>query len=124
MVKSQQQLNKEALERYYKNRDKKIEYQRNYDRTHKDKKLAYDRIRRLNGKNEKRAIQNYSKNNYFELLFGMYKGCQKCGSKEKLQIHHINYTHELQDCMLLCQDCHKKIHRKYNQDLNKDNSIS
>lgn len=44
------------------------------------------------------------------------KTCQKCGSKEKLQVHHKTYKnhlreHEnLQDLVTLCENCHKKEH--------------
>lgn len=43
--------------------------------------------------------------------------CEKCGSKEKLQIHHIKgYTQypelrfDLNNVLLLCKECHKKAH--------------
>ncbi len=43
--------------------------------------------------------------------------CEKCGSHERLQIHHIKYKEGLRpweytcnDVMVLCRDCHAKIH--------------
>lgn len=40
--------------------------------------------------------------------------CEKCNSKENLCLHHLTYErlgHETQeDIMVLCNDCHKKIH--------------
>lgn len=41
--------------------------------------------------------------------------CEKCGSKIKLQIHHIKYEEDMgkdksENCVLLCLDCHLKLH--------------
>lgn len=118
MEKTKEQRNRESnLENYYKNRDKKIQYQREWDRNNKDKKNAYNKKRW-----EKRKVQNnievHDRKYYFDILLNIYNGCQLCGSKNKLQIHHKDYTKDIQDCMLLCQDCHKKIHRRYNKDIN------
>ena len=38
------------------------------------------------------------------------KSCGQCGSIKNLQRHHPNYTSE--DCMIVCQICHKNIHLK------------
>ena len=47
--------------------------------------------------------------NYSEKKLG--NKCSKCGSKEKLEIHHFNYRDfTIGNCLLLCQKCHKKIH--------------
>lgn len=40
------------------------------------------------------------------------KSCELCGSIEKLQRHHPNYTSE--DCKIYCQECHKTEHLKEN----------
>ena len=99
---------------YYKNREKRIFYQREYDKTHKEIKRAYDKKRRdTTNKNKLRVIQDYSKRYYFNKLFKKYNGCQLCNSKENLEIHHKRYTKKIKDCMLLCRNCHKKIHIKH-----------
>ena len=41
--------------------------------------------------------------------------CAECGSKKNLTIHHIKSkylkgTNERNNLMVLCKDCHKKIH--------------
>ena len=40
--------------------------------------------------------------------------CCKCGTKEKLHIHHLNYdsvfNERAKDLITLCEDCHKKEH--------------
>lgn len=102
-----------ALENYYNNRERKLQYQREYDKKNKDKKNEYEREKRR-GKlyNLKKSIQHYSQEYHYLLLLEKFGSCQFCGSKENLQIHHKKYTHEIGDCLLLCLDCHKKIHRK------------
>ena len=98
---------------YYKNREKRLAYQREYDKKHKGRKRKQDQKRRATtNKNKLRVIQNYSRKHYFAKLFKKYGGCQLCKSIDKLEIHHIKYTKKINDCLLLCQNCHKKIHRK------------
>lgn len=100
---------------YYKHREERIKYQREWDKNNKDKKREYDKKRRLTtDKSKKRTIQEYSKRNYFNKLLDKYKGCQLCKSKNKLEIHHLIYDKSPESIMLLCQECHKKIHRKWN----------
>ncbi len=100
-------------EYYYKNREAKIKYQREYDRKNKDKKREYDKKRRrIKGYNYIKYIQHYSQKYHFPVLLEKYGGCQLCKSIKKLEIHHIRYTKNIKDCMLLCQIHHKKIHRK------------
>lgn len=49
--------------------------------------------------------------------------CQHCGTKDNLQVHHLNYErlyHELpEDLVVLCKTCHAQAHtkRKYNRGL-------
>ena len=44
-----------------------------------------------------------------------HKVCQKCGSKEKLHVHHFTYDNigneKEEDLILVCEDCHKKLHK-------------
>ena len=102
---------KEQMLYYYKNRDEKIKYQREYDKSHKDRKRAYD-IKRKAIKNKQRVIQAYSQKHFFPIFLKMFKGCQICGEINRLQIHHFKYTKEIKDCCLLCKNCHKLIHLK------------
>lgn len=49
-----------------------------------------------------------------------FHGCQMCGCKHGLEVHHKTYKHHglelqhLDDLMLVCRDCHQKIHDKEN----------
>lgn len=42
--------------------------------------------------------------------------CEKCGTKRKLDVHHINYKNLydilLEDLETLCHRCHKKEHKR------------
>ena len=98
---------------YYKNREKRLAYQREYDKKNISKKRDYDRKRRkLKNYNKKKYFQHYSQKHHFPELLKKYMGCQLCKSTDRLEIHHIRYTKKIKDCLLLCQNCHKKIHRK------------
>lgn len=109
---NKEKQNKKCLKYYYMNRDKRIKYQREYDRNNKDKKRNQDRKRRLlTNKNKIRVLQNKSRKMYYDKLFKRYNGCQFCESKEKLEIHHKKYDLDISSCMLLCQKCHKQLHR-------------
>lgn len=102
-----------ALENYYKNRKKRIIYQREYDKNHKLQKNEYERKKRRGIiYNRKKLIQHYSQKYHLPILIKKFQRCQFCSSTDKLEIHHKKYTKKLQDCLLLCLDCHKKIHRK------------
>ena len=103
--------NRRKLMNYYKNRDKKIAYQKIWDKNNKDKKREHDK-NRWSGRKEKNYLEHYSRKKYFTFLYEKHGGCQICTSDNKLEIHHKKYTNKLKDVMLLCQPCHKKIHRK------------
>lgn len=98
---------------YYKNREKRIFYQREYDKKNKEIKNKYEREKRRGKRyNHKKLIQHYSQKHHFLLLKKRYGGCQICNSTDRLELHHTKYTKKIEDCMLLCQPCHKKLHRK------------
>ena len=91
--------------------------QRKYDKEHKEKKREQDRKRReTTNKNKIRVIQAYNRKHHFPKLLKIYKGCQlmlvDCLKTKKLELHHRKYTKKFMDCVLLCQNCHKKIGRK------------
>lgn len=104
------------LKYYHSNKKKRTEYQKEYDKNNKDRKRLFDQ-KRWPERRKKNILEHYSRRNYFDILFKIYNGCQICKSKNRLEIHHKNYTKDIQDCMLVCQKCHKKIHSIYNKDL-------
>ena len=106
-----------ALKRYYKNREKRILYQREYDKKNKERKRLQDKKRyKTKHYNFIQRIRHYSQKNHYPILMEKYKGCQLklegCLINKRLQIHHKKYTKEIKDCLLVCENCHKKIHRK------------
>ena len=110
--KDKEENKRKVLENYYKNRDRKIAYQREYDKNNKDKKREQDAKRYRTSKyNFIQGIRNYSNQHHRPILLEKYKCCQKCFGTERLQIHHLKYTNDIQDCLLLCENCHKHIHR-------------
>ncbi len=116
--KDKEKLRLKALKGYYENRKKRIAYQRKYDKTHKEIKKAYDEKRRkIKDYNFKKRIQHYSQRVHFPILLKKYGSCQLkldgCLEDKKLEIHHKKYTRNISDCIILCQNCHKKIHRKF-----------
>ena len=44
--------------------------------------------------------------------------CEKCNSKESLQVHHLNYNNvgneSKNDVIVLCKKCHEEEHGKQN----------
>ncbi len=107
----------DAIRNYYKNREMKLEYQRKWDAKNKDKKRIYDKKRYATRRYSFiQNIRHYSRKNHFNNLLEKYKHCQlgfnRCFDINKLEIHHIKYTKKIKDCLLVCQNCHKIIHRK------------
>ena len=44
-----------------------------------------------------------------------YGGYQLCKEKSNLETHHIKYTTNIEDILLLCKGCHYKMHHKGGQ---------
>ncbi len=108
---------KRAELNYYKNREKRIKYQREYDKKNKERKKLQDQKRYgTKSYNLKQKIRHHSQKNHLPILLEKYKRCQLningCFGNKKLQIHHKKYTKNIKDCLLICQNCHKIIHKK------------
>ncbi len=102
---------------YYRNREKRIQYSREYDKNNKERKRLQDLKRyKTESYNFKQNIRHYSQKHHIPLLIKKYRYCQLnssgCLRDNKLQVHHKKYTKKIKDCLLLCENCHKKIHRK------------
>ncbi len=69
----------------------------------------------------KNAYHNYLESDQWSnirnivLMRAKYK-CEKCGGKENLDVHHLNYKsvfdESLKDLLLLCRSCHNNQHTK------------
>ena len=65
-------------------------------------------------------MQHYAQKYIKPELLKKYGKCQlnlnECLVTNNLQVHHKKYTKKISDCMLVCLNCHKKMHR-INQNL-------
>jgi len=106
---------------YTKNQEKRLKQERNRRPTLSKQKLKEKQIKDYKiVKNDpyKIALQTYRKYAYLHKKeFSRLKDnkCEVCGIVENLVIHHKKYTKEFKDWMLVCFDCHNKIHRTYNK---------
>jgi hypothetical protein len=123
--------NKE-LRRKYKQSEKGKQANKKYaHKRYSTNRVFRERTIQLNkGKQTKEYIKNYIKNylknedNYRKFiirqkdkylrkkLIKLISCCQFCGDKRRLELHHKIYD-ENQQVILLCQKCHKFLHRKY-----------
>jgi 5-methylcytosine-specific restriction endonuclease McrA len=83
-----------------------------------DRLYTYDELRTMN-------YQEYLNTPHWERVkteaFRVYgRECAICGSNYVLQVHHKTYEHRgdeenhLEDLMVLCRDCHEKMHSERN----------
>lgn len=89
---------KEYSRKHYENRKQNPEFKKK--RKLYDKKYYYKNTEKRGGKN--------SANRYIKL--DETSKCEICGSKEKLNRHHPNYSKPLY-VVILCLKCHKELHR-------------
>ncbi len=67
-----------------------------------------------------KSYQEYLESDFWKQkrddILSQVKFCQKCGSKEKLCVHHLSYINvgneRTKDITVLCWDCHKKEHEE------------
>lgn len=90
--------NKMRMERRKANIEHYNEYQLAYYHSHKEKAAVRARTR------------------YQAKQDGWEKTeCVKCGSKENLQYHHLNYKGKIIEVAVLCKKCHEELHVLLNQ---------
>jgi len=102
--------------KYY---DSKPEWHINRTREYEAERPEWQRATNL------RATRRYKEKtrhgNHKQFLIDKYGGCENCGTKDVLQIHHIDRVsfhnspepnNSLDNLRLLCQTCHLKLHHK------------
>ncbi len=96
----------ESRKRYKKNPEmfqQKKEYMNNYMKRYLEDKENYEKYLKRQ--------KDYGK--FRKLLLLIYGCCQECGSKENLEIHHLNYYEDsIENLTILCIKCHRRLHRK------------
>jgi hypothetical protein len=98
-------------ERTYRKGEKRMEYQRQYSR-------KYSKLPKARATTSVR-LKRYHKNPVFKMKYLARQTARKyipaiecllCGSKERLERHHPDYSKPL-EVMILCQTCHRKVER-------------
>lgn len=99
--------------RAYKLRDRKryLEGKKKYREKNKDKILAYSRQYKAQG------IKSLGKKQRVMIILERGGICQRCGTKENLNIHHIiplrkGGTHKKENLMVLCFPCHMEWEKR------------
>ena len=93
--------------------DEDLEFKKNMQKKWRE----YRKIRKLKNLENFRelgAIRQYAHEMFEEDIFKRdnFK-CRLCGIEKDLEMHHKKYTRNKEDIILVCNKCHKKIHRKY-----------
>lgn len=108
--KNKEKIKKRSKQQKLKDLDKSRENSKKYYHKNKEKWIQY----RLKGRvYDKLKSQVRTKANYY-IKIPLNAKCELCSSKSKIERHHQDYNKPLQ-VILVCKDCHYKIHRKYKQ---------
>lgn len=117
----QSEKGKEA-NRKYSTSEKRKAYMRKYMRKNPEKFKRSKEYMREYMKNYMMKHDNHNKyllrqKDYFAFrkkLIDLYKECQECGSKENLEMHHLDYSDSnIGNIIILCRKCHRHLHRIY-----------
>jgi len=90
---------------YQRNADKVRGWVNRYRAANIEKIQAYDRARGYRGKKPQQKAHNAARNIKAEV-------CMYCGSTEKIEKHHPDYT-QPRWIVPLCRRCHRTLHRKF-----------
>lgn len=106
---------KQKKQKKQKKQNKPQKKQRKQQRRHLKKQRKHN--------SPKKALRQGSKE-VKRILLSINPCCDICGYKGELQLHHVylirhGFKTELEHCVLLCDKCHKKFHKKYDNYLDK-----
>lgn len=97
----------------YSKEDREIISKIGYYQFHKIKSENNNKVENLNNKitRKQKNKNRYKTIRYLERYCNLEKKCQICGTKENVEIHHINYEDYLK-INLLCKKHHMQVHKK------------
>jgi len=95
------------------NKDKQRERYRKWRKENREKSNKYARDRYKNPLNlEKRRSRYYATYYLKETLLKKFDHhCLDCSSKDNLEVHHLKYSFNFDDCIIVCKKCHAKRHK-------------
>ena len=78
--------------------------------------IAKQRVKKIGNKNPawKGGFRHYYFTKYRAIAKSLEQICQKCGTNEKLIVHHKdnNYkNNNIENLMIICRGCHNTIHK-------------
>ena len=114
-------INRRWLER---NSEHKREYNRRYRKRRKKELTDEEKDKILMRQREyfknyykieeniikRRIRQKHYHNKLRESIIKQKKCCEMCGSKKNLQLHHTEYSDDINKIRLLCTSCHGRVH--------------
>jgi len=113
---------------YYKNREKNIRYTIDWMRRNPEKvKLNATRYRLTHPKQIHESFLRYRHGENAVRASDRDKTCRKCRCSSRLDIHHIDMdknNNNLNNLILLCKDCHRKLHAFTIQQISTEQKIN
>jgi len=88
---------------YHKNRNEELKRMKDWREKNKDKLKIYKEKDKF-----RNSVKSWTQRHYKK------QKCFFCSSKENLEFHHFIYKKpvEKEDFVILCRDCHRKLHRE------------
>ena len=104
--KQREMWRKASLKYYYKNREDCIKRSRKYHNMKKESDYNNNKFKELRRNNK--DFKQIEKMRSYHIYHVKKKKCNNCGTKDKLEIHPINYT-DKKAFQVLCRKCHRGI---------------
>jgi hypothetical protein len=107
-------MKERVSKRYYNNKERILKHNSRHRKEIPNKMREYSQKYRDNPENRVKInmrARHYQDGFRDEIIREKGK-CEICSSKNRLELHHEEYTEDKGKVKVLCQSCHKKIHRK------------
>lgn len=101
---------RERLREYYNKNPLKFKQDKDYINNYMKK---YNKDKK---NHEKYLVRQKDYSKFRKLLIDLHKKCNECGSKDNLEMHHLDYNESsINTITILCRKCHRRLHRIENQ---------